>query len=71
MNYALKIKDDLEDWRETAAQKYKKYRKNKRFKAAAGFWHGYAQACANAKCIAYGYARLIENEKTKRPGAEE
>lgn len=58
MGDAAKMHANFESWREQAVRKWKWFKKNKRTKQAAAYWEGYAQACANAKCIAYGYMRM-------------
>lgn len=63
MNKPKRIAENLESWREQACLKWLTYKKNKRTQKAAEYWRGYAQACANARTIARGYAELEEREK--------
>jgi hypothetical protein len=61
---AKKMHSNFESWREQAMRKVEKYKKNKRFRCAKNYWEGYAQACANAKSIAYGYTMMDKEESS-------
>jgi len=68
MDAAERLALTAESWREQAVKKAKRYSKNPRFKKAAEYWTGYAQAAANFRHIANGLSRIEKGETQKKKG---